>query len=144
METTPKPFRNFNGTTEGKRYITLNRPLSLGTMLSLRRIKSFVFARLASPRREFTARLAVQNQSFLFSWRRVTKVHRRNFKDSLSYSTNFYLRNKRQLPKKPEKNSVLNGAGFRRIINILSAYFIKKKTFMVSSNPRNTDQRFCI
>ena len=37
-------------------------------MLSPRRIKSFVFARLASPRRKFSARLAVQKQSFLFSW----------------------------------------------------------------------------
>ena len=36
-------------------------------MLILRRIKSFVFARQASPRREFSARLAVQKQSFLFS-----------------------------------------------------------------------------
>ena len=44
-----------------------NRPLSLRAMLSLRRIKSSVFARQASPRPEFSARLAVQNQSFLFS-----------------------------------------------------------------------------
>ena len=33
-------------------------------MLSLGRIKSFVFARQASARREFSARLAVQKQSF--------------------------------------------------------------------------------
>ena len=48
-------------------------------MLSLRRIKSFVFARLASPRREFSARLAVQKQSFYSPknqhGRRVTKVY---------------------------------------------------------------------
>ena len=31
-------------------------------MMSLRRIKSFVFARIASPTREFSARLAVQKQ----------------------------------------------------------------------------------
>ena len=42
-------------------------PLSRGAMLSLRRIKTLVFARLASPRREFSAGLAVQKQSFLFS-----------------------------------------------------------------------------
>ena len=36
-------------------------------MLSLGRIKSFVFTRLVSPRREFSARLVVQKQSFLFS-----------------------------------------------------------------------------
>ena len=36
-------------------------------MLSLRRIKSFVFARLASPTCEFSAMLAVHIQSFLFS-----------------------------------------------------------------------------
>ena len=33
-------------------------------ILSLSRIKSFVFARQASPRRKFSARLAVQKQSF--------------------------------------------------------------------------------
>ena len=44
------------------------RPLLRGATLSLRRIKSFVFARLTSPRREFSARLAVQKQSFLFFW----------------------------------------------------------------------------
>ena len=37
-------------------------------MLSLGGTKSFVFARQASARREFSARLAVQKQSFLFSW----------------------------------------------------------------------------
>ena len=36
-------------------------------MLSLGGIRSFVFARQASARREFSARLAVQKQSFLFS-----------------------------------------------------------------------------
>ena len=36
-------------------------------MLSLKRIKSSVFSRQASARREFSARLAVQKQSFLFS-----------------------------------------------------------------------------
>ena len=36
-------------------------------MLSLGEMKSFVFARQASARREFSARLAVQKQSFLFS-----------------------------------------------------------------------------
>ena len=46
-----------------------NRPFSPGGhMLSLKRIKSFVFARQASARREFSARLAVQKQNFLFSW----------------------------------------------------------------------------
>ena len=44
-----------------------NRPLSRGATLSLRRIKNIVFARLASPRHEFSAKLAVQKQSFLFS-----------------------------------------------------------------------------
>ena len=42
-------------------------PSRSAAMLSLRRIKSFVFARQASARREFSARLAVQKQSFLFS-----------------------------------------------------------------------------
>ena len=37
-------------------------------MLSLVGIKSFVFARQTSTRRKFSARLAVQKQSFLFSW----------------------------------------------------------------------------
>ena len=37
-------------------------------MLSLRRIKGFVFARQASARREFSARLAVQKQSFYSIW----------------------------------------------------------------------------
>ena len=36
-------------------------------MLSLRRIQSLVFAREVSPRRDFSARLALQKQSFLFS-----------------------------------------------------------------------------
>ena len=36
-------------------------------MLAARRIKSFVFARQASPAREFSARLGGQKQSFLFS-----------------------------------------------------------------------------
>ena len=36
-------------------------------MLSLSGIKSFVFARQASPTREFSARLGGQKQSFLFS-----------------------------------------------------------------------------
>ena len=43
------------------------RPLSRGAMLIFRGIKSFVFAQRASPRREISARLAVQKQSFLFS-----------------------------------------------------------------------------
>ena len=41
-----------------------NRPLSRGAMLSRRRIKSFVFARLASHWIRVWARLAVQKQSF--------------------------------------------------------------------------------
>ena len=36
-----------------------SRPLSRGALLSLRRIKSVVFARQASARREFNTRLAV-------------------------------------------------------------------------------------
>ena len=44
-----------------------HRPLSCGTMLSLRGIQSFVSARQASPRRKFSGRFAVQKQSFLFS-----------------------------------------------------------------------------
>ena len=42
-------------------------PYHLAAVLNLRGIKSFVFARQASARREFSARLAVQKQSFLFS-----------------------------------------------------------------------------
>ena len=42
-------------------------PYRPAAMLILGGIKSFVFARQASPRREFSARLAVQIQSFLFS-----------------------------------------------------------------------------
>ena len=45
-----------------------NRPLSLGGHVESQENKSFVFARQASPRREFSARLAVHNPSFLFSW----------------------------------------------------------------------------
>ena len=37
-------------------------------MLSLRGIKSFVFAWQASARRKFSARLTMRKQSFLFSW----------------------------------------------------------------------------
>ena len=44
-----------------------NRPLSLAAMLSLGGIKSFVFVRQASARREISARLTLQKQSFLFS-----------------------------------------------------------------------------
>ena len=48
-------------------------------MLSLRRIKSFVFARLASHWIRVWARVAVKKQSFLLSWdstwSRVTKVY---------------------------------------------------------------------
>ena len=39
----------------------------LAAMLSLRRIRCFVFAGLASPTRECSSRLAVQKQNFLFS-----------------------------------------------------------------------------
>ena len=42
-----------------------NRPFLRGGMFSLRRIKSFVFARQASPTREFSARFAVQKQNLL-------------------------------------------------------------------------------
>ena len=42
-------------------------PYHSAAMLSFGEIKSFVFARQASARREFSARLAVQKQSFLFS-----------------------------------------------------------------------------
>ena len=43
-----------------------NRPLSHGAMLSLRRIKKlFVFGQF-SPRHEFSVRLAIQKQRFLF------------------------------------------------------------------------------
>ena len=50
-------------------------------LLSLRRIKSFAFARLASPRREFSARRDS-------TWLRVTKVYstqERETKNSISY-----------------------------------------------------------
>ena len=42
-------------------------PYHAAAMLSLGGIKGFVFARRASARREFSARLAVQKQCFLFS-----------------------------------------------------------------------------
>ena len=42
-------------------------PYHLAAMLSLGGIKSFVFARQDSARRQFSARLTVQEQSFLFS-----------------------------------------------------------------------------
>ena len=45
------------------------RPLSRGAMLSLRRNKSFVFARQASPKREFCTRLVAQKQSSFISLR---------------------------------------------------------------------------
>ena len=50
--------------------LCFHKPIDLShsaAMLSLRRIKSFGFARKASPTREFSARLAVQKQNFLFS-----------------------------------------------------------------------------
>ena len=47
-----------------KEVVCNNRSLSRGAMLSLRGIKSVVFARQASPRREFSPRLALQKQSF--------------------------------------------------------------------------------
>ena len=40
--------------------LTVYSPLSLGGHVESQEIKSFVFARQASPRREFSARLAVQ------------------------------------------------------------------------------------
>ena len=43
-------------------------PYHSAAMLSLGGIKSFVFARQASARREFSARLAVQKQHFLLPW----------------------------------------------------------------------------
>ena len=45
----------------------LDRPLLLGGHVESQENKRFVFARQASARREFSARLAVQKQSFLFS-----------------------------------------------------------------------------
>ena len=42
-------------------------PYHSAAVLRLGGIKSFVFARQASARREFSARLTVQEQSFLFS-----------------------------------------------------------------------------
>ena len=42
-------------------------PYHSAAMLNLGGINSFVFAQQASVRREFSARLAVQKQSFLFS-----------------------------------------------------------------------------
>ena len=42
-------------------------PYHSAAMLSLGEIKSFVYARQASARREFSARITVQKRSFLFS-----------------------------------------------------------------------------
>ena len=74
-----------------------NRPLSRRAMLSLRRIKSFVFAWLRSPRCEFSVRLALQKQSFLFSvdstWPCMTKVYAASLttrKCSLSQKTLYF------------------------------------------------------
>ena len=47
-------------------FCRLIEPYQSVAMLSLGGIKSFVFAWQASTRREFSARLAVQKQSFLF------------------------------------------------------------------------------
>ena len=47
--------------------LLINRRLSLGGHVESQEKKSFVFTRQASARREFSARLEVQKQSFLFS-----------------------------------------------------------------------------
>ena len=57
-----------------------HRPLSCGAMLSLRRVKSFVFAQQASPRRKFSPRLAVCKYKAFYSPEtqqgcQVTKVY---------------------------------------------------------------------
>ena len=49
------------------KYIGRNGPFSLSGHVKSQRITSFVFARQASPTSEFSARLTVHKQSFLFS-----------------------------------------------------------------------------
>ena len=94
-------------------------------MMSLRRIKSFVYARQASPskRREFSARLAVRKQSLLFycdsTWLPSDKdlllkrkEHLIELKGQLKYLTkNFFFNLKRAVGGKyemisPEENKL--------------------------------------
>ena len=55
-------------------------------MLSLRRIKSFVFARQASPRHELSARLAIQKRRFLFSRNSTWPLSDKGLSLSLKFS----------------------------------------------------------
>ena len=73
---------NFSLKWRGGAYALATKdPYHSATMLSLGEIKGFVFARKASARREFSARLAVQKQSF-FGYSPETQHGRRvNFLD---------------------------------------------------------------